>query len=127
MNKVVNWVEFKKGLLWHELFWDWPISGVAIFENEKVYFHMLEEDDDGINRKFGIYKLPDDIWKHIDVRHDSFCEHVGGHCNYVDGKRSHNLLKDRSGWFNFYDKYKDDPEIDFSVCELIGVVDSSLD
>lgn len=83
-------------ILWHLGFWDGPLSGVLIFNNEMHYFDMIEEfepvpidpdDEDsdydhGWYRKFGVYELSDDDKIRLITTHALWQGHMGLHTDY---------------------------------------------
>lgn len=104
-------------LVWHEGYYDGPLSGVALFNNEYVWFNYVDEDDTG-NRKFAIYTMPDQFREEKFRRHQHFQQAVGYHCDHDPNVYKPFGHKDEKKFREFYDtKY---PELDTSQCEKIG-------
>ncbi len=75
-------------MLWHSDYWDGPMTGLALVNGEKVWFHFDGEDPSG-PRTFAIYRLPPDLLDLLEMWHRVFQEHVGEHCDYLeDGTRT---------------------------------------
>jgi len=83
-------------ILWHLDYWDGPLSGVLLHENEICYFDLLEEfvsvaeDPDDIDteydfgwyRKYNVYKLTDDDKIRLITTHALWQGHMGLHTDY---------------------------------------------
>lgn len=83
-------------ILWHLGYWDGVQSGVAMHEDQLVYFDLLEEyetklvdpnDEDsdldwGWYRKFTIYELSDDDKIRLTVKHAIWQAYIGLHTDY---------------------------------------------
>lgn len=104
-------------LVWHEDYWDGPLSGVALFNNEHVWFKCIEEDDTG-DRKLAIYRMPEEFRKEKFKRHEHFQQAVGYHCDHDPNVYELFACKDQKKFKEYYDtKYED---LDTSQCEKIG-------
>lgn len=104
-------------LVWHENYWDGPLSGIALFNNEYVWFDCIEEDDIG-DRKFAIYKMSDKFREEKFKRHQHFQQAVGYHCDHDPNVYKPFGHKDEKKFREYYDtNYQD---LDTSDCEKIG-------
>lgn len=104
-------------LLWHENYWDGPLSGVALYNGEHVWFDIEDEDDIG-DRVFALYKMSKDICNKIFQRHKEFQEAVGFHCDHDPSVYKPFFKKDDKKFREFYDKeYK---KFDIENGEVLG-------
>lgn len=87
--------------------WDGPLEGMCMHNNEKHWFHCEDEDDSGL-RKFSIIKLTTEQIADEEKWHELFKKTVGESYPYVDGVRVKETepLKPQSMWHEFYDVYK---------------------
>ena len=111
--------EFYKDLVYHSNYWDGPLSGMMMYNEEQVWFTCVEDIDSdpnpeppdpigkhGVNyRKFAIIRLPEEIREMLKERHADFEKYVGMHTTYIDGKRA-GQCHEQARWSNFYDKWK---------------------
>jgi hypothetical protein len=111
-------------LLWHSGFWDGPLSGMLEYDGEHCWFEMFSENEDDEQtwyRRFVILRLSPDQLADENRWHDLFRKHVGGHTDYdSEQKRSHDTIKSKEQWSQFYDEYKARPEPDYSSNLVIG-------
>lgn len=102
-------------MLWHHAYWDGPISGACVFDDERLWFSCYDEnhgDEKKWYRKFVLLRLSDEQWKEIDLRHARFQDYVGTHTDYDEnGKRLFGDLKPRvePNHAKFYDWAKENP------------------
>lgn len=107
-------------ILWHSGYYDGPMSGVAEYNGEKVYFNLLKEYESKKLRKdvwrtYNLYKITPELLKDILYWHEEFRLFVGEHCDYIyddDQKKtlrtpgvnpcSHEYMVEM-----FYDRYKE--------------------
>lgn len=89
--------------------WDGPLEGMCLHNNEKHWFHCEDEDGEGFWRRFSIIKLTPEQVADEEKWHEFFKEKVGESFPYADGIRVKNEtpLKPQSMWHEFYDVYKD--------------------
>lgn len=113
--------------LWSTDWWDGPLSGVAEYDGEKMYFSMKDEDDETGRRTFNLYRLTPEQMERELAWHALFKENVGDHTEYgPDGRRRREgtTLKPQEQWAKFYDNYPPyktrEPRHDLSKAELVG-------
>lgn len=96
--------------------WDGPLSGMCLWQDEKYWFSATDEwyeVYDGENkheyfRKFEIYEMTPEQIATEEKWHQLFIEKVGDSYKYVDGNRwVSEELKPQGQWHEFYDKYKE--------------------
>lgn len=71
-------------MLWYSDYWDGPLSGLAVYEDNLVWFHIIDWEHDNLfnMRTFGLYELSDEEAAYELLWHQYFCQSVGYHCNY---------------------------------------------
>jgi len=79
--------------LWHSDYWDGPINGLCIVNDEKCWYEMIEENSDSGHdvpdeplpwyRRYLVWKLTDEQLNYVEVRHEKFRRMVGTHSDYV--------------------------------------------
>jgi hypothetical protein len=85
-------------MLWHSNYWDGPLSGMAKYNGEDVWFECCNEDDFG-DRLFALYRLSEEDHKELFRQHELFQHHVGFH-----GDHDPNVYQEYKGG-NDPDKY----------------------
>jgi hypothetical protein len=103
-------------LLWHHVYWDGPLNGACIYNNERLWFECFKEGSR--HRKFVLLRLTKDQWEDIDFRHLKFQNYVGTHTDYDDngcrraweGNGLRPLIE--SNHDKFYSWAKDNPLLD---------------
>ena len=120
-------------LLYHLNFWDGPLSGVMLWEGERVFFNcidtffeiepwteeeinnykdrnknnLIDEDYFDYNqiRIFAVYRIEANVMESIDYNHERFRTYVGYHTDYnEEGKREIGNLKPSKLHDEFYKK-----------------------
>jgi hypothetical protein len=83
-------------LLYHSGYWDGPLSGVCLYQGERLWFndvhdyHSKTEDDKYLDmRIYALHRLTVEEWKQEDYWHDLFEKNVGTHTSYKNGKRNY--------------------------------------
>ena len=120
-------------ILWHKMFYDYPRSGICLYEGHKRYFKLInevwernpnydEEKDNDIEceeefliltRIYGIYELLDDELAALEDSHNRFKEFVGTHTDYHEnGDRTIADARPESEWHKYYDDPRNKIEID---------------
>ena len=115
-------------MLWHSNYYDGPLSGLAEYKDELVWFNIIDWEHDNVfnMRTFGLYELSDEETKYELDWHQLFCEQVGYHCNYENGNRV-----DRGEDFTqesmdkFYAEAEKRPKRDYMNNKLIVEIDES--
>ena len=69
-------------LVWHENYYDGPLSGVAKMNGEYVWMELIEEDEVSGDRLFGLYSMKPEHKAEVFRRHKLFQECVGYHCDH---------------------------------------------
>lgn len=101
-------------MLWHHDYWDGPISGACLFNNDRLWYTCYDEGyGEDWYRKFVLLRLSDEKWKEIDFSHGMFQDYVGTHTDYDEnGKRTIGAdLKPRiePNHNKFYSWFKENP------------------
>lgn len=105
--------------------WDGPLEGMCMHNNEKHWFYCEDEDND--SRRFSIIKLTPEQIADEEKWHELFKEKVGESYPYVDGVRvkTTEQLKPQSMWNEFYDLYKLRKRPDYHLTEnIVGYYES---
>lgn len=66
---------------WHTNYYDGPLSGMAKYDGEWVWFDCSEEDDYG-DRKFALYQLTEEQIGGATAHYFEFRDSVGSHCDH---------------------------------------------
>ena len=91
-------------MLWHCNYWDGPLSGVALYEGEHVWFELTDDDDYGDNRVFSLYRLNPEDKEEIFKQHKEFQEAVGYHTDHDPEVHKPYKCKDKKKFDDFYKK-----------------------
>jgi hypothetical protein len=105
---------------WVNDYWDGPLSGMGMIDGELVYF-QCEDQDDELNRSYGIYRLTAEQLAQEEERHADFNRLVG---TYWDWSLPASLrsYKPRDTHGEFYEKHPPfRQEHDLSLAIKIGV------
>jgi hypothetical protein len=99
-------------LLWHDDYWDGPLSGMLLYQGKEYWFQMIAENDDpdlvAFYRRFAVLELTEAQLQEEHKWHTLFQEKVGTHTDYdVAGQRELGALKPQELWHEFYDAYKE--------------------
>lgn len=114
--------EIKTGvtILWHSDYYDGPLTGIAQYNGEKVYFHVRKQYHSQkmskqVYRTFDLFRMTKEQWDDILFWHEEFRLFVGTHCDYnsidENGKPKrtigdvHNISHEYVMEM-FYDRYK---------------------
>jgi hypothetical protein len=115
-------------MLWHDEFWDGPMSGMLIHQDRECWFQMVAESEDeasGWYRWFAVLVLSPEQHAEEQQWHELFRECVGGHSDYPEsGRRPAGDVRPREQWSGFYDLYRQRVPRDFSRCEVVGWFES---
>ena len=107
-------------LVYHNNYWDGPISGVVKFDGKRYYFDQCDEEENG-KRRYVMYELSDEQWKEEDYWHDLFRTHVGTHTEYDEnGKRGIGATKEREEWEKYYSKEASRVPLNLEQNEIVG-------
>lgn len=90
-------------LVYHNNYWDGPLSGVCKIEDKRYYFKCVHDyyDSPRNMRIYAVYELSNEEWKEEDYWHKLFEDNVGTHTNYEKNKRI-GAVKPQEMWENFY-------------------------
>lgn len=69
-------------LVWHEDFYDVPLSGVAKLNGEYVWMQLKEMDEETEEQTFGLYSMKPEQKAEVFRRHKLFQECVGYNCDH---------------------------------------------
>lgn len=105
--------------LWHSNYYDGPLSGFILFNNEKCWFNM-EEIDKNDHYHYRIYRLPDNIKKALECNQRYFEYFVGTHCTYdYNGKRNAYDIKPKHHWPVYYHLLHKDVKLELEKYEVL--------
>lgn len=111
-------------LLWHDDFWDGPMSGMLLYRGQECWFQMVAESEDdasGWYRRFVVLQLSPEQHAEELRWHGLFQRSVGGHSDYPEiGQRAAGDVRPREQWSAFYDSYRKRTPRDFSGCDISG-------
>lgn len=89
-------------LLWHCNYWDGPLSGMARYNGEMVWFECINEEDYG-DRQFGLYSLSTEDKAELYRQHELFREMVGHHCDHHPDRYAPFVCRDKEKFEAFYE------------------------
>jgi len=125
-------------LKYHSGYWDGPLSGVCLYQGERLWFnsvhdyHSKTEEDKYLDmRIYALHRLTVEEWKQEDYWHDLFKKHVGTHTSYKEGKRTYGKVHSSKTHGLFYEPSKKAREggtrkaKDLNDKNLIGYFDRS--
>lgn len=95
-------------LLWHDDFWDGPLSGLLEYRGERLWFQLAEEADDpvaGWYRRYLVVRLTPEQLREEEKWHGLFRRCVGTHTDYRSDERQPGAVHPREQWSEFYDAY----------------------
>ena len=107
-------------ILWVNDFYDGPIQGMAEIDGTRAMFDMIDRDVLGSENEDRTYWLVslDPVQLADEERwHELFCEKVGTHFDYTDRAP---IAAPASEHRQFYDKYAQRTEPDYSRNEIVG-------
>ncbi len=85
-------------MLWHENYYDGPLSGMADFNGTMVWFDLEDENEDRY-RTYNLYRLTDEERDVFCRHHKEFQEKVGTHCDYGEEYKPFSFdNEDRPAW-----------------------------
>lgn len=91
--------------------WDGPLSGLCLYNDEKHWFQATEEwyeEDKPYWRRYAVMKLTPEQLQLEERSHELFKEKVGESMPYINGipVRNNEPLKPKEMWHEFYDVCK---------------------
>jgi hypothetical protein len=116
-------------LLWHDDFWDGPLSGVLLWRGERFWFQMREEyeppGDAGAEpwpwyRRFLVIRLTPEQLREEEGWHELFTRCVGTHSDDPDGRRETGAVHPKERWPEFYEAYNRRVPVDPTRNEVVG-------
>ena len=116
-------------MLWHSDYYDGPLSGLAEYKGEKVWFQCSEWEDENLfnMRIFNLHELSKEELEEEERWHQFFCDNVGKHCNYVDGGREEDGANYTQESFDlYYKEAKKRPKRDYTKNRIIATLDESF-
>lgn len=95
-------------MLWHSNYYDGPLSGVAEYNGEMVWFDCEDYGDWGDDkvRSYALYRLTDEAKAVLISNHNDFREAVGHHCDHVPEQYSPFVCKNKEKFNEYYSKNK---------------------
>jgi len=110
-------------MLWHCGYHDGPLSGVAKYEGELVWFDCVEMGDWGEDevRSFQLHRLSKEDEIEILRRHRLFNEMVGYHSNHHPDEYKEYACRDKKLFNQFYEISKTWPALNLEKGEKLGV------
>lgn len=107
-------------LLWHSGFYDGPLNGMCLFNGQKHWFRLLDEDEQTQERTFEIVQLPDEEIAALEKDHAQFAKHVGTHTEYNElNRRDHNGVRPLEDHHKFYDAEHPSLPVTGSVVKIV--------
>jgi hypothetical protein len=104
---------------WHSNYWDGPLSGMAKYNGEWVWFDCIEEDDYNGDRIFALYRLTEEQLKGETAHYFEFREKVGSHCDHHPDML--NVPREESTQKDFDEYYKKKhPDLKLTSGEKLG-------
>ena len=113
-------------LLWHDDYWDGPMSGLMRLDGDaRVWFTLAEENEAPAEgrwyRRYWLVRLSAEQLDAVERRHALFREHIGGHTDYDElGDRDLRLRCAVPDWEAFRAATASIPELDQRQCEVFG-------
>lgn len=110
-------------MLWHNGYWDGPLSGIARYKGKIVFFDCIEEEDFSRMRKFNLYEMSDEEIEDEIHRHNQWRRTGGRHCDYCDDFMDYpdSLLKKvKRKLETFYRWAKIYPRKDYTKNKVVG-------
>jgi hypothetical protein len=96
--------------VYHNGYWDGPLSGVCEIEGRRLYFSCVNDYHDDIDcRIFKVYDLSNEEWVEEAFWNKLFVENVGDHCYYDASGRRTGSVRPQALHDNFY-KHPDYPK-----------------
>jgi len=90
-------------LLWHVAYWDGPLSGLAVFEEQRCWFKVA--DPDAAERGALLYPLDEGEWLREREKHQRFQRFVGRHTDYdALGRRDIGDVLPSEAWPHFFEE-----------------------
>ena len=107
-------------LLWHRDYYDHPLTGLALYNGEKVWFRAKPADDCIERDIFELLQLTPEQLQQIEQQHSVFQTFVGRHCDH-DPNVYQPFSPDPERNSKFYSMKL--PQIDLSTCPIITTVE----
>ena len=109
-------------MLWHCNYYDGPLSGVARYEGELVWFDNEEYGDWGEDavRSYQLYRLKGEVMDELFRQHHLFNEMVGYHSNHHPDFHNDFVGKNKEEFDEFYKMAKEFPKLDLEKGEKLG-------
>jgi len=106
-------------MLWHNGYYDGPLSGMAMYNDEHVWFDCINETDYG-DRIFALYRLDEKTKDEMYRRHRLFQELVGYHCDHDPNVHVEFVGCDKNQ--DYYKLQKKFPTVDVTAGEKLAEV-----
>jgi len=99
-------------ILWHEDYYDGPVSGyVTLNGNEGYYVSCMATEwpaEHCDRRLYLVFRLDTAQTSHVKQEHSLFQEFVGTHTDYDSNGRRTGSVKPEENWSKFYDRVRPD-------------------
>jgi len=106
-------------MLWHSDYYDGPLSGMALYNGEHVWFDCNDDPFDG-DRIYALYRLSTETKQELLRQHKLFEHHVGTHSNH--DPNDHQEYSGGNDPEKYYELQKKFPKIDPTEGENLGDV-----
>lgn len=117
-------------MLWYDNYYDGPLSGMAEFNDNRVWFNCIEMEDNPFQmRRFALYKMSDDELAYEEKWHTLFNKLVGYHCDYGidDNDRPKTTQEQHDEYFRLADEEdRHEKKKDYTKNECLGIFDESF-
>ena len=121
--------DFELKMLHHSNYYDGPLSGLALYNGQKVWFDCIEWEDDNLFhcRRFNLHELSAKDLDEIEYWHKRFQQDVGYHTDYGDVYTREGIGKDKNRFDAFYrdiKKFFEKPR-DYTKGKILAVVNEA--
>jgi len=116
----------KLEMIWHCNYYDGPLSGVARYNEELVWFDVVEAggwitEDECEERTFQLYRLSKEDMDETIRRHELFRDMVGHHSDHLPNMHSDFVCKDKDKFNRFYEMSEQWKSVDIENAEKLGI------
>lgn len=96
--------DFELKMLHHSDYYDGPLSGLALYNGQKVWFALEDYEDENLFhcRTYGLYELSKEDLEEIEYWHKRFQQDVGYHTDYGDVYTREGMGKDKKKFDDYY-------------------------
>jgi len=127
LNKIIltNWHDAQQikrsdvKLLWHSDYYDGPLSGLLLFNEEKYWFKAIDGIP-GYSQNYIVIRLTPEQLNEEEKWHKLFQDHVGSQTDYDENEKRKGLVKPQEMWNKFYEPRKSYIKLDISNNEVVA-------